>query len=124
MNPSLVTTLLVSFGSTAAVISFIISAIIPLATGLVARQTWSRDVKGIITLVLAALTSFLTQLVQALSDHVHFDWKTVVLTCVGNLVIALGTYFGWWKSGVVQAKVYAFPAKNWTKAKPPSRVAA
>lgn len=117
MNSTLITTLLVSFGSTAAIISFIISSVIPLATSLVARQSWSRDLKGIITLFLAALTSFLTLYVQSLNDHTHFDWRTVVLTTIGNLIIALGTYFGWWKQGNIQAKLYAFPAPQWHKAK-------
>lgn len=121
---SIVTTLLLAFGSTAAVVSFIISSVIPLATGLVAKQHWSRDVKGIITLFFTALTSFLAQLLQSINDNTHFDWRVVMLTCIGNLIIALGTYFGWWKRGVIQAKVYAFPSKGWARAKAPTKIAA
>ncbi|HEU5046086.1 MAG TPA: hypothetical protein VFT75_18345 [Nocardioidaceae bacterium] len=121
---SLLVVLVTAFGSAAAVVSFIISAVIPLLTSVVVKQHWPRDVKGIITLFLTALTSFLTQLVESLNDHTRFDWKVVVLTCIGNLVIALGTYFGWWKRGTVQAKLYAFPSRGWARAKPPTRVAA
>lgn len=95
-----------TFNTPAGIISFLIGFVIPLVTALVAKPRWSRATKGIITLVLSAITSFLSQWLQSLNSHDPFNWKAVALTGIVTLFIAIGTYFGWWKGSPIQVNLH------------------
>ena len=97
------TTNLVNVANLAGVLALLIGTIIPLVTGLVTDQSWSAGVKFFITALLSAITAFLSQWLQALTDARPFAWQTAVLSALLTLVVAELTYArGWKKSAIGQ----------------------
>lgn len=90
---------------TAGIVSVIVGTVIPLLTALVAKEHWARDLKGVITLVLSAVSGLLSQFLESLQTNNDFHWKAAVLSAAATFLWALATYFGIWKNGVVQTKL-------------------
>lgn len=82
---------------TAQLIAFLIGTILPLITGLVTRWNASAGVRAVVLLVLAGLTSFLTELLSSLNANVPFDLGDTLLATLTTFLIGVGTHFGLWK---------------------------
>lgn len=80
-------------------ISFAVGILLPLLVGLVTTRVTGPGRKAILLAALAALSGFLSEL---LSDT--FSLRTALLTWIGTFLIAVGTYFGFWKPTGVSAK--------------------
>lgn len=85
-------------------VSFLIGTILPLAVAYVTKASWSTQVKGVVTLVLAGVTSVLTQWVRTLTAHAVFHWQGVVLAAVITFVTSAISDQHVWHGGT--AKTY------------------
>lgn len=93
----------------ATVLAFATSFFMPLVSALVSHPKWSATVEGYITLVLAAVSGFLTEWANS-SDASHYDWKKAVVISGIALFTAVAGRLGLWKGTGLSAALSNFPA--------------
>jgi hypothetical protein len=71
-----------------------VSVFLPLVVGFFTKQSWDHNVKAVLLLLLAAVASFGTELVDSGSFE---GWKTFLEQAAVNWLIAVATYFHLWK---------------------------
>lgn len=91
---------------TAQTLAVMASLIIPGVSALLAKGKIPANVAGFLTLVLAAVTGFVTTWADS-SNSTHYDWKTAAGTALFSLVVAVGAHYGFWKGTEVQAHLLA-----------------
>lgn len=83
---------------TAQVLSLIIGVVLPLLAGLLTRSSASSGVRAVVLLVLAAVSSFLTELYNATVAGGVFDIGSTLLAVLGTFLVAVGSHFGFWRA--------------------------
>lgn len=83
-------------------ISLAVTVILPIAAGLLMKQSWGTGVKGTILLALASVKTLLEAAVVANDAGVAFNWATALWTVVINFIIAVTMYFGVWRTTSLQ----------------------
>lgn len=81
---------------TAQVLSILIGTILPLLAGLLTRSNASPGVRAVVLLVLAAISSFLTELYNAVVAGGAFDVGATLLTVLATFLVGVGVHFGLW----------------------------
>lgn len=100
--------------NTASILALLLGVVIPHITALVSgTKVIPAQYGGYITLVLAAVTGFLTE--WQLNPHAY-DWKTGVLNSAASLVIAYLTHQNALKGTTLQGKLLAVGAPQTTPA--------
>jgi hypothetical protein len=87
--------------STAALVSLLLSFVLPLVVGLVTKQSWPSGLKAVLLLLLQAVTQFLVAW-QA-DDSGGFDWKGWAYAVGIGFVMSVASHFGLWKPTGVAA---------------------
>lgn len=83
------------------VISFLIGVILPLLTGMVTRWNATGHTRALVLLGLSVITSFLTELVNALNTGQVFDAGAAIIGAFTTFLVGVGTYFGYWQTTAV-----------------------
>lgn len=91
----------------AQVVSLAVGTVLPLLAGLAVRIDAHPRVRSIVLLVLAAATSFLTELGNALAAHQPFNVGSALLSVLVTFVAAAATQFGLWEPTGAAAVVKA-----------------
>lgn len=73
-------------------INGIIALVLPVLTRIVAGS-WSGVAKAVTLLLLTAVSGFLTQTLAS----PHLNWILIALYWLEGWIVAVGTYFGWWR---------------------------
>lgn len=81
---------------TAQVLSLVIGTVLPLLAGLLTRSNASSGVRAVVLLVLAAISSFLTELYNAVVAGAAFDVGATLLAVLATFLVGVGTHFGFW----------------------------
>lgn len=81
----------------AQVVALLVGTVLPLLTGLVTKAEVGKHVRAVVLLVLAGVTSVLTELGASLSTGTSFELGTVVLAALGTFLVGVGVHFGLWK---------------------------
>jgi TM2 domain-containing membrane protein YozV len=97
--------------STSVILTWVISLILPLVSAGLSRIVVPPVYAGVITIVLAAITSFFTEWAGD-ANLSHYDWKEHLGIGLGSLFIALATHFGVWKSTPVEGKLIQLGARK------------
>lgn len=93
--------------STAQLIQFVLATVLPVLVGLVTTKVTSSRTKAILLLLLAAVTSLLTEALSALEVGGSFDLGTALLAVIATFVIGVAVQFGLWAPTGVTEKVQA-----------------
>lgn len=96
-------TLVRSF-DTAAVLTYLVGTALPLLVAYFTKATMSEGVKGLVLLVLAGVSSVLSQWLESLKAHVHFAWQTVVVTAIITFLVGAVTH-GYWRASDLYGRV-------------------
>lgn len=92
----------------ATALALIVSVLLPLASSLLTKQSMPAEVRGILTLLLATVTGFVTEWAHAAaSSDVSFRWQAAAGTAAVSFVIAVLARYGLWKGTVTDAKALA-----------------
>lgn len=91
----------------AQMLSFLIGTVLPLLVGLVTNWSTRPAVRAVLLLFLSAVTSVLTELLDALTNHTPFAVWPVVFTALGTFLIGVGMHFGLWKPTNTSDKLIA-----------------
>lgn len=71
-----------------------VSILLPLLIGLLTKQSWNRNLKAVLLLLVAALSAGLTELLTAGSLD---NWKTVLGQTALNWLVAVAAHYHLWK---------------------------
>jgi hypothetical protein len=89
--------------TTAALLSLLLSFVLPVVVGLVTKASWPAGLKAVLLLLLQAVGQFLVAW-AAIPDGVHFDWKGWLYAVLIGFVMSVASHFGLWKpTGVAAA---------------------
>jgi hypothetical protein len=83
--------------SVSGLLSLVIAVLLPLAVGLLTKQSTSPAVKAVLLLGFAAAKSFLEAWLAAVNTDVTFAWVPVLITVFVNFAIAGAVHFNLWK---------------------------
>lgn len=79
-------------------IAFVIGVVLPLLTGLVTRWNATGHTRALVLLGLSVITSFLTELVNALTTGQVFDAGAAIIAAFTTFLIGVGMHFGYWQT--------------------------
>jgi hypothetical protein len=89
------------------ILQVVISAILPLIVGLVTSRVTRSGLKALLLAGLAFLTSFVAELLTAITARIAFDFGTWLVGAIGSFALAVSTHYGFWRpvgaTGFVQA---------------------
>lgn len=81
-------------------INIVISLALPLLVGYFTKQSWDRNLKAVLLLLLAAVTAYGTDLVAAGTFE---GWQSLLGQAAINWLVAVATYYHLWKpTGVAE----------------------
>lgn len=92
---------MVSTITLAQVISALVGTVLPIAVALVTSRVASPGLKAVTLLVLAAITSFLSEWLTALNTALAFDASQAGFGVLLTFVAAVAAHFGLWKPAAV-----------------------
>lgn len=75
----------------------LIGVVLPIAVGLVTKQTTNAAAKATLLMLLTALNGFLTEFVAAQSSGSDYDMATALWTWGGSFIVGVAIHFGFWK---------------------------
>lgn len=84
-------------------LSFVLTAVLPLLVALLSRAVWTPTAKGILLLLLAAIKVG----VEAVIAGGYGSLPALLLAMLANFLIAVGVYFGLLRGSTVQAGLLA-----------------
>lgn len=96
------------------VLALLLQVVLPLVVALVTNSRWTSTAKGVMLLVLTAVTQFLTLWYQDRQNLIEFDWKTVLFNVVIAFIISVGSYFGLLRATALRQRLAAVGDKNAT----------
>lgn len=79
------------------VLSLVVGIILPILVGIVTTRATHSGVKAVLLALLAAVSGFGAELLDALTTSAHFDAGAAVLSWLGTFLVAVATHFGFWK---------------------------
>jgi hypothetical protein len=82
---------------TAQLVAVLIGSVLPLLVGLVTKASWPAGLRAVLLLLLAGVTSFLTDWVGSLNGGPAFDPGVSLLAALGVFLAGVGLQFGFWK---------------------------
>jgi hypothetical protein len=85
----------------AQLISSAVGIVLPILVAVVTNRVASGAVKAVVLLVLAAISSFLSEWLVALNTAATFDLAQAAYGVLMTFVVAVATHFGLWKPAVV-----------------------
>lgn len=91
------------------VLTLIVTIILPVLTGLVTTRLTSSAKKATVTAVLAALTGFLSELLNALNTGTAYDVGAALLLWLGSFIVSVALYYGFWKPTGVTERAQELP---------------
>lgn len=86
----------------AGLLSFVLTAVLPLLVALLARASWSSTAKGLLLLVLAAVKQTVETIIAG-----YGTIPAVLLAVLANFLVAVGIYFGLLRGSSVQQGLLA-----------------
>lgn len=85
-------------------LTLVVSVVLPVLVGLVTQVKTNPTLKAVLLVVLAAVTGFLSELLNALVTGSVYDIFTGLITFITALIIGIALHFGFWKpTGVTDA---------------------
>ena len=89
-----------------AILALVVSVILPILVGLVTTRVASSRTRAIALALLAAVTGFGTELLNALVNALPYDLFAGLVLAVTAFLIAVALHFGFWKPvGVSEAAI-------------------
>lgn len=85
-------------------LTLLVSVILPVVVGLVTKRVTDPGHKAILLALLAALTGFLSELLNALTTGDVYDVFSGLLTFVAAFIIGVALHYGLWKPTGVSHK--------------------
>lgn len=85
------------------------SVVIPLCSALLSRANWPQEVTGILTLLLSAVSGFVT---EAAVDPDHYSWGNGLVRAAIVFILAILSHYGLWKDTTTQRKLLEVGAKK------------
>jgi hypothetical protein len=89
--------------SWAGLLSFVITAVLPLLVAALARTTWSGTAKGLLLLALSAVKA----IIEGVLTPGHGSVSGIVAMVAANFLIAVGMHFGLLRGSTVQTGLLA-----------------
>lgn len=80
--------------------SLLVGTVLPIAVGIVTKSSTSAGLKAILLALFAAVSGFLTELIQS-GDS--FSWETALITWLATFMVSVALHFGVWKPTGVAA---------------------
>lgn len=75
-------------------LTLLVSVILPILVALTTNRLASPGLKAVVLALLAALVGFLSELLDALTDHTAFDVGAAVLSWVTVFIVAVASHYG------------------------------
>lgn len=79
------------------VLTLVVGTLLPILVALVTRRMASSGLKATALALLAAITGFLSELLQSLESNTAFDLQAAIVNWFGAFVIAVAVHYGLWK---------------------------
>jgi len=96
----------------ATALALVVSVVLPLVSSLLTKESMPAEVRGILTLLLATVTGFVTEWAHAAaSSDVSFRWQAAAGTAAVSFVIAVLSRYGLWRGTATDAKALAVGSK-------------
>ncbi len=90
--------MIVAFNETTVwVLNLVVTILLPLAVGLVTKQSWSAGFKAVLLLLLAAVTGLASEALDAGLSNTPYDLQVGAIAAAQAFVIAVAVHFGLWK---------------------------
>lgn len=102
---------------TSTVLMVATSVLIPLLSSLLSRAHWPSEVTGLLTLLIAAASGFLTDWYAA-PNATHYDWKTAAVLAGVAYLTAVLARIQLWAGTKTDAKLLAVGSKQAAVAPP------
>jgi hypothetical protein len=83
-------------------LGLLVTFVLPLAVGVLTKQSWGTGTKGTVLLLLSAIKSIVEAWLMAVNTGVDFEFVPTVYTTVVNFMIAVALYFGWYRGTPIQ----------------------
>lgn len=83
--------------SLAQLISMLVGVALPILVAVITDRAASGAAKAVTLLALAAVSSFLTELLTALNSTATFDWSQAAFGVLTTFIVAVASHFGLWK---------------------------
>ena len=78
-----------------------INTVLPILVAIITARTADGGVKAVVLLFLSALSGFLVAWLDAVNNHLTWDWSQALFTVAIGFVAAVAAHFGVWKPGHV-----------------------
>ena len=88
-------------------LSAVVTVLLPILTAWVTKAVASSKVKAIVLAALSAITGFGTELLNALQTGTSYEIFQGLINAGIVFVVAVASYFGFWRTTQVPAKVNA-----------------
>jgi hypothetical protein len=85
----------------AQLLTSLVGVVLPIIVAIVTDRVASGGVKAVVLLLLAALSSFLTEWLTALNASASFDFAQAGYGVLMTFVVAVAAHFGLWKPAAV-----------------------
>lgn len=89
------------------VLTLVVTVILPILVGLATTRLTSPGKKAVVLAILAALTGFLAELLNALVTGTSYDLFVGLITAFTAFLIAVAMHFGLWKPVGAAARAQA-----------------
>lgn len=86
-----------------AVVQLIVAVVLPLVVGLVTTRVTKGSVKAWLLAALTLVSTILTGIAVALTNHVAFDLGVALLAAVPSFITSVAMYYGLWKPTGISA---------------------
>lgn len=97
----------------ATTLALVVSVVLPLVSSLLTKPEVPAELRGVLTLLLSAVTGFVTEWAHAAaSADVSFRWQAAAGTAAVSFVIAILSRYGLWKGTATDAKALAVGSKT------------
>jgi hypothetical protein len=83
--------------TTAALLSLLLSFVLPLVVGLVTKASWPAGLKAVLLLALQAVGQLLLGWQAAADANASFDWRGWLYAVGIGFVMSVATHFGLWR---------------------------
>ena len=80
-----------------AVVQLIVAVVLPLVVGLVTTRVTRSAVKAWLLAGLTLVSTILTGIAAALTNHVTFDLGVALLAAIPSFITSVAMYYGLWK---------------------------
>lgn len=86
-------------------LQILLVVVLPLLTAVLVKASFNKGLKAAVLALLSGVSSVVTNWLAAVTAHVAFDWRTVVLNAAIVWFLAVAAYYGLWKNTATQVNL-------------------